>query len=173
MFPSHDPGEPKVPLFVASGTAHKTEDFYDRVKGSGTDSKQLTERLVKENEEPFRFDIVCISEAHKYLKDNDNKYNESLNVLAEAWEELGYKKLGECKHKKSGKKPTLWNVRNFKNYEKIANTTLADMFWIPIDKEKYDLGLPDTNLIKKYIADFLGEEADLTDDFIKDGKEIF
>ena len=166
-------GEPKVPLFVASGTAHKTEDFYDRVKGSGTDSKQLTERLVKENEEPFRFDIVCISEAHKYLKDNDNKYNESLNVLAEAWEELGYKKLGECKHKKSGKKPTLWNVRNFKNYEKIANTTLADMFWIPIDKEKYDLGLPDTNLIKKHIADFLGEEADLTDDFIKDGKEIF
>jgi len=132
-------GKPRVPLFSASGTAYKTRDFQERAKTSGTLSIQIVKQLVKEFEEPFRYDVVAISEVHKYLTKEHPKYNESLNVLAEAFEELKFRKLGEAKHKRSGKKPTLWIVRDEHIYSKIEHTTIASEFWIPIDLDKYDM----------------------------------
>ena len=148
-----DGGKPLVPLFSPSGVAYKTEDFYERAREGGTESHQLCRRLVAELDNPFRYDVVSISEVHDYLKNNNKTYNESLNVLAEAFEDLKYRSLGRVLHSKSGKKPTLWIVRNQDEYSKIANTTIADKYWIPLSLEKFEMQEVDKRTNIKFISE--------------------
>jgi len=148
-----DQGKPLVPLFTPSGTAWKTDDFLERVKDGGTQSHQLCRRLVSELDNPFRYDVVSISEVHDYLKKHHKEYNESLNVLAEAFEDLKYRSLGRVLHSKSGKKPTLWIVRNQDEYSKIANTTIADRYWIPLSLERFEMHETDKTTNIKFISE--------------------
>ena len=97
--------------------------------------------------------MVSISEVHDYLKKHHKEYNESLNVLAEAFEDLKYRSLGRVLHSKSGKKPTLWIVRNQDEYSKIANTTIADRYWIPLSLERFEMHETDKTTNIKFISE--------------------
>ena len=73
--------------------------------------------------------------------------------MAEAFEDLKYKSLGRVLHSKSGKKPTLWIVRNQDEYSKIAKTSIADHYWIPLSLERFEMQETDKRTIIKMISE--------------------
>lgn len=153
-------GKPIVPLFTPTNVAWQTEDFLERAKNSASDSERLSKQLVEERDDPFRFDVVCISEVHKYLTEEYKTYTDSLNELAEAFTDLGYKSLGRVKHAKSDKKPTLWIVRNISEYDKFPNTNIADYYWVPQVLNKYNMELADQRVIENQIKEIIVDQED-------------
>ncbi|MDA1338498.1 MAG: DUF5906 domain-containing protein [bacterium] len=143
---TEEKAEHKKP-FSADGTALLTEFFYEACKKSGSESKRLCRDLINEKDTPFNTDVIAIGEVHKYLVTEYN-LKENINYLAEALEDLGGKRLGDCKHKPSDKHPALWIIRNLDRYIKIGNGELADNFWLPLNLERYNLGKSDEVRIK-------------------------
>ena len=58
--------------------------------------------------------------------------------MAEAFEDLKYKSLGRVLHSKSGKK-NIMDSRNQDEYSKIAKTSIADHYWIPLSLERFEM----------------------------------
>ena len=55
------------------------------------------------------------------------------NELAKALEKLNGLRLGNAIHVHSGKKPTLWAIRNIEFYASKQTKEIKDDYWIPLD----------------------------------------
>jgi len=86
---------------------------------------------IAQREEPFRFPIISISEAHDFYGKKGTKG--SLNELADALNRMKCVRLGECFHKPSGKSPILYVVRDFDFFKTKNKSEIARDYWLPLD----------------------------------------
>ena len=70
------------------------------------------EPLFKERATPFHNTVISISDAFKFLKREYNIQGR-INDLADVFKKLGCERVGEVKHKRTGKHPVYWIIRNY------------------------------------------------------------
>lgn len=87
---------------------------------------------------PFPFDhsIRGTDEVSKYYLKHGSpkvkKFADNSKLIKRCFEKLGFKELGQVKHKLSGKKPSLWIVRNIENLKDVKNIDLCNEHWKPL-----------------------------------------
>jgi hypothetical protein len=126
--------------FYPEGVSLKTNFIKVMAEHGGHPIFTSIKNDIAQREEPFRFPIVSISEAHDYYSKKGIKG--SLNELADALKRMGSVRLGECNHKPSGKSPILYVVRDFEFFKTKNNSEIARDYWLPIDvtdREKFNL----------------------------------
>ena len=87
-------------------------------------------QLISERSEPFQLDVVSIQDTWDYLKKEKN-IRGRINDVSTILNKLGGVKLGECKHIYSGRKPTLWIIRNKELYGPLSKSEIAKRCWMP------------------------------------------
>tara|TARA_R110000824_G_scaffold11303_3_gene49396 strand:- start:2095 stop:4527 length:2433 start_codon:yes stop_codon:yes gene_type:complete len=111
------------------------------------------EPLFKERATPFYNTVISIAEAFKFLK-REHNIPGRINDLADALKKLGCERVGEVKHRKSGKHPTYWLVRNQDFFCDKTMSSIANKYWQPIGStpekvpEEWNLSQGDLNEIK-------------------------
>ena len=128
---------------------------------------------IAQREEPFRYPIVSISEAHDFYGKKGTKG--SLNELADALKRMKCVRLGECSHKPSGKAPILYVVRDFDFFKPKDKSEIARDFWLPIDvsnREKVGLdGSTKYDMSKFDVINVKTSLKKLNPDYIPEGEK--
>ena len=93
--------------------------------------------------------------------------------------ELGCKKIGECKHKVSGKHPILYACRHFEFFHGKSNSEIANKYFLPLDitdeaikGNKYKLSTTDIQMIKDNLMEVKAYE-EFHEDTQEENKEVF
>ena len=115
----------------------------------------VVQQKYREGDTPFDRSVISISETYFYLK-NEEKLKGSLNELSDCLETLKCQKLGEVKHRNSGKTPTLYITKNFEFFEGMTKAEIANNYWLPIEcgvmcvsSEKYNLSQADIVILRE------------------------
>ena len=115
----------------------------------------VVQQKYREGDTPFDRSVISISESYFYLK-NEEKLKGSLNELSDCLETLKCQKLGEVKHRNSGKTPTLYITKNFEFFEGMTKAEIANNYWLPIEcgaqcvsSEKYNLSQADILILRE------------------------
>ena len=88
------------------------------------------EHLFKERATPFHQTIISIQEAFKYLK-KENNIPGRINDFADALKKLGCERVGEVKHKNTGKHPVFWITRSHDFFCDKSMSSMANKYWLP------------------------------------------
>ncbi len=101
--------------------------------------------LLKEGKKPFDQSVISISDAWKYLE-KEEKAKGNLNEFADILIKLKCERIGECKHKKTGKKIITYLTKNFAYFDGMSNAEVISSHWLPSEitlesngSETYDL----------------------------------
>ena len=94
--------------------------------------------LFKERATPFHQTVISIQDAFDYLKAN-KRVTGRINDLADALTKLGCERVGEVKHKRTGRKPTVWLLRNFDFFCDKSMTSMINEYWLPTDSTEEGL----------------------------------
>ena len=62
-----------------------------------------------------------------------------INDLAEAFRELQFERVGEVKHKRTGRKPTLWLRDSFDFFCDKSMSSICNLYWMPMNIEEWNL----------------------------------
>ena len=100
--------------------------------------------LLSEGNRPFERDVISISEVWAYLR-RYKKVRGRENELAKALEKLGAFRVGDALHIQSGRKPTVYVIRNHEFYMTKTIREIINNYWIPIDPIEY--GIREVELI--------------------------
>jgi|TARA_R110002020_G_scaffold273815_1_gene488991 hypothetical protein len=129
-------------------------------------------------DQPFEREIFSVSDAWDYLKQTKGlrgKLNDFVDVVVE----LGCKKIGECKHKVSGKHPILYACRHFEFFHGKSNSEIANKYFLPLDitdeaikGNKYKLSTTDIQMIKDNLMEVKAYE-EFHEDTQEENKEVF
>ncbi len=105
--------------------------------------------IFKERATPFHNTVISISDAFIFLK-REHNIPGRINELAEALTKLGCERVGEIKHKITGKHPVIWIIRNFDFFCDKTMSSMVNEYWMPIgsapDKMKSEWRLSDSDI---------------------------
>ena len=118
---------------AAEDISLKTKFLETMSKEGGHPLLPEIEPLFKEGATPFHQTIINIREAFDWLKKEKNIPGR-INDFADALKILKCERVGECFHKKSGKKPTLYIIKNFEFFCDKSMSRIANDYWLPIGK---------------------------------------
>ena len=121
------------PNFNPKSISLKTKFLETMSKEGGHPLLPEIEPLFKEGATPFHQTIINIREAFDWLKKEKNIPGR-INDFADALKILKCERVGECFHKKSGKKPTLYIIKNFEFFCDKSMSRIANDYWLPIGK---------------------------------------
>ena len=143
------------------------------------------QKAFKEKNEPFERTVFSVSEAWDYLK-KEKGLRGKLNDFVDIIEELKCRRVGECKHKVSGKHPVLYLCRNFEFFHGKSNSDIVNKYFLPIDINdikntggKFKLSVSNVQGIKDNLVElqayeeFHTNEADDTEVFTVEGAEPY
>ena len=85
---------------------------------------------------PFHQTVISIQDAFDWLKIN-KKIPGRINDLADVLTKLGCERVGEVKHKKTSRKPTIWLLRNFDFFCDKSMSSMCNEYWLPTDEATY------------------------------------
>ena len=108
--------------------------------------------LVQERAKPFHQSVICISEAFEYLR-KEKGIKGRINDLAEAFRELQFERVGEVKHKRTGRKPTLWLRDSFDFFCDKSMSSICNLYWMPMNIEEWNLSNGDVGIIQNAMKD--------------------
>jgi len=94
--------------------------------------------LLSEGNRPFERDVISISEVWAYLR-RYKKVRGRENELAKALEKLGGSRVGDALHILSGRKPTVYAIRNVEFYMSKSIREIINDYWIPVDPIEYGI----------------------------------
>ena len=89
--------------------------------------------LFNERATPFHQSVIAIQEAFDWLKAN-KKIPGRINDLADVLTKLGCERVGEVKHKRTGRKPTMWILRNHDFFCDKSMSSICNEYWMPTDE---------------------------------------
>jgi len=89
--------------------------------------------LFNERATPFHQSVIAIQEAFDWLKTN-KKIPGRINDLADVLTKLGCERVGEVKHKRTGRKPTMWILRNHDFFCDKSMSSICNEYWMPTDE---------------------------------------
>ena len=89
--------------------------------------------LFNERATPFHQSVIAIQEAFDWLK-NNKKIPGRINDLADVLTKLGCERVGEVKHKRTGRKPTMWILRNHDFFCDKSMSSICNEYWMPTDE---------------------------------------
>ena len=123
------------------------------------------EGLFKEGATPFHQTLFSIQEAFEYLKTH-KKITGRINDFADALKLLGCERVGECFHKLSRRKPTLWIKDNHDFFCDKSMSSMVNKYWLPLgtwsngmrDYSEWLMTSNDTSTIIQYIKEIKGYE---------------
>jgi len=92
--------------------------------------------LFNERATPFHQTVISIQDAFDWLKIN-KKIPGRINDLAEVLTKLGCERVGEVKHRKTSRKPTIWLLRNFDFFCDKSMSSMCNEYWLPTDEATY------------------------------------
>jgi hypothetical protein len=110
--------------------------------------------LLNERATPFFETVISIQEAFDYLKLH-HKIPGRINEFAEALTKLGCERVGEVLHKRTGKKPTMWLLRNNDFFCDKSMSSICNKYWLPLGstsekmQEEWNISTGDLNVIKE------------------------
>ena len=96
--------------------------------------------------------VICISEAFEYLR-KEKGIKGRINDLAEAFRELQFERVGEVKHKRTGRKPTLWLRDSFDFFCDKSMSSICNLYWMPMNIEEWNLSNGDVGIIQNAMKD--------------------
>ena len=76
-----------------------------------------------------------------------------INDLAEAFRELQFERVGEVKHKRTGRKPTLWLRDSFDFFCDKSMSSICNTYWMPMNIEEWNLSNGDVSMIQNAMKD--------------------
>jgi len=120
------------------------------------------EPLYKERATPFHQSVISIQDAFDWLK-KEKRITGRINDLADVLKKLGAERIGEVKHKRSGRKPTMWILRNNDFFCDKSLTSLVNEYWFPTDmseegKKTWSLSSGDVSMIEGKLKEIDGYE---------------
>ena len=92
--------------------------------------------LFNERATPFHQSVIAIQEAFDWLKTN-KKIPGRINDLADVLTKLGCERVGEVKHKKTSRKPTMWILRNHDFFCDKSMSSICNEYWLPTEEKDY------------------------------------
>jgi len=110
--------------------------------------------LLNERATPFFETVISIQEAFDYLKLH-HKIPGRINEFAEVLTKLGCERVGEVLHKRTGKKPTMWILRNHDFFCDKSMSSICNKYWLPLGstsekmQEEWNISTGDLNVIKE------------------------
>jgi hypothetical protein len=108
--------------------------------------------LLNERATPFFETVISIQEAFDYLKLH-HKIPGRINEFAEVLTKLGCERVGEVLHKRTGKKPTMWLLRNKDFFCDKSMSSICNKYWLPLGstsekmQEEWNISTGDLNVI--------------------------
>ena len=109
----------------------KTNFLEEMSKAGGHPLLLEIEGLFKEGATPFHQSLFSIQEAFEYLKVH-KKMTGRINDFADALKLLGCERVGECFHKLSRRKPTLWIKDNHDFFCDKSMSQMVNEYWLPV-----------------------------------------
>ncbi len=100
---------------------------------------------LNERTKPLDRSVISISEAYNYLK-NEERVKGSLNEFAQILDKLKCLKIGECKHRRTGKHPIMYIVRNKEFFDGMTNAEIINNYWLPTECSSQSTGSETWNL---------------------------
>jgi hypothetical protein len=116
--------------FNPKSVSLKTDFLEVMSKKAGHPVLRDIEHLFKERATPFHQTIISIQEAFKYLK-KENNIPGRINDFADALNKLGCERVGEVKHKNTGKHPVFWITRSHNFFCDKTMSSMANKYWLP------------------------------------------
>jgi hypothetical protein len=141
----------------------KTKFLKTMAKEGGHPMLKDIEPLFKERATPFFETVISIQEAFSILKKTHNIQGR-INDFAEALKKLGCERVGEVKHKRTGKHPTYWILRNHDFFCDKSMSAMANMYWLPLGstpevmQKEWNITQGDLNEINSGLAEIAAYE---------------
>mgnify|MGYP000391912486 FL=1 len=89
--------------------------------------------LFNERATPLHQSVISIQDAFDWLKTN-KKIPGRINDLADVLTKLGCERVGEVKHKRTGRKPTMWILRNHDFFCDKSMSSICNEYWMPTEE---------------------------------------
>ena len=139
--------------FNPSGKCLKTKFLLKMAKDGGHPLLNEMEMLFSEGQKPFDQSVISITDAWEYCKKEKLITKCKLNDFAGTVIELGGERIGECKHKWSGKKPHMYIIRNHDFFIDKTKSDIVNKFWVPIGttntgNDKWSLSAGDATILE-------------------------
>ena len=132
--------------------------------------------LFSERATPFHQSVISIQDAFDWLK-NNKKIPGRINDLADVLTKLGCERVGEVKHKRTGKKPTMWILRNHDFFCDKSMSSICNDYWLPTLEDTYgpiwSLSQGDISMINDKLKEIDGYEEFLEETPGEDPEEDF
>ena len=117
--------------------------------------------LFNERATPFHQTVISIQDAFDWLKEK-KKITGRINDFADVLKKLGCERVGEVKHKRTGRKPTMWLLRNFDFFCDKSMASICNEYWLPTVEENYgpvwSLSSSDISIITNKLKEIDGYE---------------
>jgi len=122
--------------FNPKSVSLKTEFLVTMSEEGGHPMLKDIKPLFNERATPFHQIVISIQDAFDWLKVN-KKIPGRINDLADVLTKLGCERVGEVKHKRSGKKPTMWILRNHDFFCDKSMSSICNEYWLPTEEATY------------------------------------
>ena len=93
------------------------------------------ETIFKEGGKPFDQSLIAFGEIWKYLK-KENKIRARDSDFKKALVQLGCEEVGECKHKISKRKVTLYIIKNHEFFTDKTKSEMVNKYWSPLNADR-------------------------------------
>ena len=119
--------------------------------------------LLNERATPFFETVISIQEAFDYLKLH-HKIPGRINEFAEVLTKLGCERVGEVKHNRTGKKPTMWILRNHDFFGDKSMSSICNKYWLPLGstsekmQEEWNISQGDLSVITEGLEEIRSYE---------------
>lgn len=136
--------------FEARGTCVKTPWLLEMAEATAHTMEGEIKIMMDEKTYPFDQSVISISSAWKVLK-KENNVKGNLNVFKDLLVKLGSVSLGECFHKHSKRKVSLYIIRNHDFFKGKDKSPIATKYWLPDPELKIpEQGGTWSNEVKKW-----------------------
>ena len=148
--------------FNPKSVSLKTKFLEVMSKEGGHPLLKEIEPLFKERATPFHQTVISIQDAFDWLKKH-KRITGRINDLAEVLKKLGCERVGEIKHKTTGRKPTVWLLRNFDFFCDKSMSSMINEYWLPTDvsdegKQTWNISNGEYSIIEGKLKEIDGYE---------------
>ena len=117
--------------------------------------------LFNERATPFHQSVISIQDAFDWLKTN-KKIPGRINDLADVLTKLGCERVGEVKHKRTGRKPTMWILRNHDFFCDKSMSSICNEYWMPTEEATlapiWNMSMGDISIVNDKLKELDGYE---------------
>ena len=120
--------------FIAGSPSLKTNFLKVMAREGGHPAIPEIENIFREGGKPFGQSLIAFGETWKYLKKTE-KIRGRDSDYRKALLQLGAEPVGECKHKISKRKVSLYIIKNHEFFTDKTKSEMVNKYWQPLDAD--------------------------------------